>query len=135
MGKTNTIKIVGSVGCVVMAVVYITLGVMGLVNGQFPLGLQVEAFTNTTAGALILFLAAAADILTLILTLIVYNDHYRVRLISLGTVITGLAFVALIFVFTQQVLLVAIWLLGAAASVAALSACSDVASPQKVEKE
>ena len=40
---------------------------------------------------------------------------------------------ALVFVFRQRLLPIALWLLGAAASVAALSACSDIAKPRKDE--
>ena len=39
---------------------------------------------------------------------------------------------ALVFVFRQRLLPIALWLLGAA-SVAALSACSDIAKPRKDE--
>ena len=135
MKKTNTTLTIGTVGCAVMAVVYAAIGIMGLTSGSFPLGYAVEAFTSNKIGATVLFLAAAANILSIILTRIVLANYEKVGLISKGTMFTGMAFVALIFVFQQQILPIALWLLGAAVSVATLSACSEIVKPKKVEKE
>ena len=133
MKKADTIFLIGTIGCVVMALVCIAVAMMGIGTGNFPLGYEVEAFTSNKIGALILFLAAAADIVSVILTQIVNRNYEKVSLISKGTIVTGMAFVALIFVFQQRLLPIALWLLGAAASVAALSACSDIAKPRKDE--
>lgn len=127
--------VIGSIGCGVMAAVYVTVAIMGIVNGSFPLGYAVEAFTSNKIGICILFLAAAADVLSIILTQIVYNAFEKVSLISKGTIVTGMAFVGLIFVFQQQVVPIVLWALGAAASVATLSACSEIVNPKKVEKK
>lgn len=133
MKNTNTIFTVGTVGCIVMAIVYIAVAAMGLATGSFPLGYAVEAFTSNKIGAMVLFLAAAADLISVILTQIVYRTFDKIGLISKGTMFTGMAFVALIFVFQQQILPVVLWVLGAAVSVATLSACSDIVKPRKDE--
>ena len=133
MKKTDTIFIIGTIGCVIMALVYIAVAMMGIGTGSFPLGYEVEAFTNNQIGTVILFLAAAADIISVIITQIVYRNFEKLSLITKGTIFTGMAFVALIFVFQQSLLPIVLWLLGAAASVAALSACSDIAKPRKDE--
>lgn len=133
MKNNETIFTLGTVGCIVMAIVYIVVAVMGLSTGSFPLGYQVEAFTSNKIGTVILFLAAAADIISVILTRIVYNNSEKIGLISKGTMFTGMAFVALIFVFQQSILPIVLWLLGAAVSVATLSSCSDIVKPKKDE--
>ena len=133
MKKTDTIFIIGTIGCVIMALVYIAVAMMGIGTGSFPLGYEVEAFTNNQIGTVILFLAAAADMISVIITQIVYRNFEKLSLITKGTIFTGMAFVALIFVFRQRLLPITLWLLGAAASVAALSACSDIAKPRKDE--
>ena len=135
MKKTNTTFTVGTIGCAIMAVIYTVIGIMGLVTGSFPLGYEVEAFTTGKIGALILFLAAAADIISILFTRIVYNPFDHIGLIAKGTMFTGMAFVALIFVFQQNILPIALWILGAAVSVATLSACSEIVNPKKAEKE
>ena len=135
MKKSRTTFIIGTVGCAVMAIVYAAIGIIGLISGTFPLGYEIEAFTSNKIGAMILFLAAAADIITIILTQIVYQTFDRIGLISKGTMFTGMAFVALIFVFQQSIVPIIFWILGAAVSVAALSACSEIVKPKKAEKE
>lgn len=135
MKKTNTTFVIGTVGCVIMAIVYIVIAVIGIVAGGFPLGYAVEAFTTNKMGIAVLFLAAAADIISVILTQIVYRTFDNIGLISKGTIFTGMAFVALIFVFQQSILPIALWFLGAAVSVATLSTCSEIVKPKKVEKE
>lgn len=135
MNKNNTTFTIGTVGCVIMAIVYIVVAAMGLATGSFPLGYQVEAFTSNKIGALILFLAAAADLVSVVLTQIVYRTFDKIGLISTGTMFTGMAFVALIFVFQQSILPIVLWILGAAVSVATLSACSDIVNPKKAEKK
>lgn len=134
MKKTNTVFTLGSIGCAIMAIVYIVIAILGIVNGSFPLGYEVEAFTSNKIGITVLFLAAAANIVSLILTQIVRRAFEKVGLISKGTIFTGMAFVALIFVFQQRIIPIVLWLVGAAVSVAALSACSDIAKPKKIEK-
>ena len=135
MKKNTTIFTVGTVGCIIMAIVYAAIAIMGLATGSYPLGYAVEAFTTNKIGTLILFLAAAADIISVIITRIVYNNFEKVALISKGTMFTGMAFVALIFVFQQSIIPIVLWILGAAVSVATLSACSDIVKPKKVEKD
>lgn len=135
MNKTKTTFTMGTVGCVVMAIVYIVIAVIAITTGSFPLGYAVEAFTTNKMGIVILFLAAAADIISVILTQIVYRTFENIGLISKGTIFTGMAFVALIFVFQQSILPIALWILGAAVSVATLSTCSEIVKPKKVEKE
>ena len=135
MQKSKRTFVIGTVGCAVMAIVFAAIGIIGLISGTFPLGYQVEAFTSNKIGAMILFLAAAADLITIILTQIVYSTFDRIGLISKGTMFTGMAFVALIFVFQQSIIPIAFWLLGAAVSVATLSACSDMVNPKKTEKK
>lgn len=135
MKNTNTIFTVGTVGCIVMAIVYSVIAIMGLSTGSYPLGYAVEAFTTNKIGTAVLFLAAGADLVSVILTRIVYNNFEKVGLISKGTMFTGMAFVALIFVFQQSIIPIVLWLLGAAVSVATLSSCSDIVKPKKVEKE
>ena len=135
MNKTNTTFIIGTIGCAVMAVVFAAIGLIGLITGTFPLGYEVEAFTTNKMGAVILFLAAAADLISIIITQIVYRSFDKVSLISKGTMFTGMAFVALIFVFQQQILPIALWILGGAVSVATLAACSEIVNPKKVEKK
>lgn len=133
MKKTNSIFIIGTVGSILMALFYIIVACMEMGTGTFPLGYAVEAFTTNKIGALILFLAAAADLISVILTQIVIRNFEKIGLISKGTVFTGMAFVALIFVFQQSLLPIVMWLLGAAASVATLSACSDIVKPRNEE--
>ena len=135
MQKSKRTFVIGTVGCAVMTIVFAAIGIIGLISGTFPLGYQVEAFTSNKIGAMILFLAAAADLITIILTQIVYSTFDRIGLISKGTMFTGMAFVALIFVFQQSIIPIAFWLLGAAVSVATLSACSDMVNPKKTEKK
>lgn len=135
MKKTNTTFVIGTVGCVIMAIVYIIVAIIGIIAGSFPLGYAVEAFTTNKMGIAVLFLAAAADIISVILTQIVYRTFENIGLISKGTIFTGMAFVALIFIFQQSILPIALWVLGAAASVATLSACSEIVKPKKAEKE
>ena len=135
MKKSNATFLIGTIGCAVMAIVYTVIAIMGLVNGSFPLGYQVEAFTANKIGIVILFLAAAAELVTVIVTRIVYDNFEKISLISKGTMFTGMAFVALIFVFQQSILPIALWILGGATSVATLSACSEIVKPKKVDKE
>ena len=135
MKNHETTFTLGTVGCVIMAIVYTAIGIMGLVNGAFPLGYQVEAFTSNKIGMVILFLAAAAEIVTVVTTRIVYDNYEKISLISKGTMFTGMAFVALIFVFQQSILPIILWVLGGAVSVATLSACSSIVKPDKVEKK
>ena len=135
MKKTNITFTIGTVGCVIMAIVYIVIAAMSIATGRFPLGYEIEAFTTNKIGIVILFLAAAADILSIILTQIVYRTFDHIGLIAKGTMFTGMAFVALIFVFQQSILPIALWIIGAAVSVATLSACSEIVKPKKVEKE
>lgn len=135
MKKNNITFTIGTVGCVIMAIVYIVIAAMGIATGRFPLGYEIEAFTTNKIGIVILFLAAAADILSIILTQIVYRTFDHIGLIAKGTMFTGMAFVALIFVFQQSILPIALWIIGAAVSVATLSACSEIVKPKKVEKE
>ena len=135
MKKTETTFTLGTIGCVIMFFAYAAIAIMGLVNGEFPLGYQVEAFTTNKIGTVILFLAAAAELITVIVTRIVYDDFEKISLISKGTMFTGMAFVALIFVFQQSILPIILWVLGGAASVATLSSCSSIAKPEKPEKK
>ena len=134
MKKTNTIFVIGTVGCIVMAIAYAAIGILGLISGTFPLGYSVEAFTTNKMGAVILFLAAAANVVSVIVTQIVYHTFDRIGLISKGTMCVGMAFVALIFVFQQSIIPIALWVLGGAFSVATLAACSEIVNPKKVEK-
>ena len=135
MKKTNMTFTLGTVGCIIMAVVYSAIAIIGITAGEFPLGYQVEAFTSNKIGIMILFLAAAAEIISVVLTRIVYNTFDHIGLISKGTMFTGMAFVALIFVFQQSILPVALWILGGAVSVATLASCSEIVKPKKAEKE
>lgn len=135
MKNHETTFTLGTVGCVIMAIVYATIGIMGLVNGAFPLGYQVEAFTSNMIGMVILFLAAAAELITVIITRIVYDNYEKISLISRSTMFTGMAFVALIFVFQQSIIPIVLWVLGGAASVATLSSCSSIVKPEKPEKK
>ena len=135
MNKTNTTFTLGTVGCAIMAVVYSAIAIIGIISGNFPLGYQVEAFTSNKIGVMILFLAAAAEIISIIITRIVYSTFDHIGMISKGTMFTGMAFVALIFVFQQSILPVALWILGGAASVATLASCSEIVKPKNVEKE
>ena len=135
MKNHETTFTLGTVGCVIMAIVYATIGIMGLVNGAFPLGYQVEAFTNNMIGMVILFLAAAAELITVIITRIVYDNYEKISLISRSIMFTGMAFVALIFVFQQSIIPIVLWVLGGAASVATLSSCSSIVKPEKPEKK
>lgn len=135
MKKATTTFTIGTVGCAVMAIVYAAVGILGLISESFPLGYTVEAFTNNKIAALILFLAAAAELITIIVTQIVYHTFDRIGLISKGTMCTGMAFVALIFVFQQSILPIVLWVLGGAVSVATLSACSEIVNPKKPEKD
>ena len=135
MKKTETTFTLGTIGCVIMFFVYIAIAILGLINGEFPLGYRIEAFTSNKIGTLILFLAAAAELITVIITRIVYDDFEKVSLISKSTMVTGMAFVALIFVFQQSIVPILLWVLGGAASVATLSACSTIDKPEKPEKK
>ena len=135
MKKANTTFTIGTVGCVIMALAYAAIGIIGLVSGTFPLGYQAEAFTTNKMAAVVLFLAAAAEIITIIVTQIVYQTFDKIGLISKGTMFTGMAFVALIFVFQQSILPIALWILGGAMSVATLASCSEIVNPKKVEKQ
>lgn len=134
MKKSSTIFTAGTVGCVIMFFAYVVIAILGLINGSFPLGYAVEAFTTNKIGIVVLFLAAAADLISVIITQIVYNNFEKIALISRATMFTGMAFVALIFVFQQSIIPIALWLLGAGVSVATLSACSSIVKPDKVEK-
>ena len=133
MKKSNTIFTIGTIGCVIMALVYSIAALMRLSTGSFPLGYAVEAFTTDKIGVVILFLAAAADLISIIITQIVMRNFEKLSLITKSTIFTGMAFVALIFVFQQSIVPIVLWLLGAAVSVATLSACSDIAKPRKDE--
>lgn len=133
--KNEKVFTLGTIGCAVMTIAYAAIAIMGLVNGEFPLGYQVEAFTSNKIGTAILFLAAAAELITIILTQIVYDNWEKLSLISKGTMCTGMAFVALIFVFQQSIVPIILWILGGAASVATLSACSSIVKPDKAEKK
>lgn len=135
MKKHETTFTLGTVGCVIMFFAYIAIAILGIINGSFPLGYQVEAFTSNKIGTVILFLAAAAELVSVVITRIVYDDYEKVSLISKGTMFTGMAFVALIFVFQQSIVPIILWILGAAVSVATLSACSSIVKPDKVEKK
>ena len=134
MKKATTAFTIGTIGCIVMAIVYSVIAIMGLISGSFPLGYTVEAFTSNKIGIMILFLAAAAELISVIITRIVYNNFEKLPLISKGTMFTGMAFVALIFVFQQSILPIVLWILGGAASVATLSSCSSIVKPDKIEK-
>ena len=133
--KNEKVFTLGTVACALMSVAYAAIAIMGLVNGEFPLGYRIEAFTSNKIGIIILFLAAAAELVTIIVTRIVYDNFEKLPLISKGTMFTGMAFVALIFVFQQSILPIILWVLGGAASVATLSACSSIAKPDKPEKK
>ena len=133
--KNEKVFTLGTVACAIMTVAYAVIAIMGLVNGEFPLGYRVEAFTSNKIGIMILFLAAAAELITIILTRIVYDAFEKLHLISKGTMFTGMAFVALIFVFQQSIIPIVLWVLGGAASVATLSSCSSIVKPDKVEKK
>ena len=135
MKKATTAFTIGTIGCIVMAIVYSVIAIMGLISGSFPLGYTVEAFTSNKIGIMILFLAAAAELISVIITRIVYNNFEKLPLISKGTMFTGMAFVALIFVFQQSIIPIALWILGGATSVATLSACSSIVKPDKIEKK
>ena len=135
MKKSSTIFTAGTVGCVIMFFAYVAIAILGLINGSFPLGYAVEAFTTNKIGIVVLFLAAAADLISVIITQIVYSNFEKISLISRATMFTGMAFVALIFVFQQSIIPIALWLLGAGVSVATLSACSSIVKPDKVEKK
>ena len=117
MKKHETTFTLGTVGCVIMFFAYIAIAILGIINGSFPLGYQVEAFTSNKIGTVILFLAAAAELVSVVITRIVYDDYEKVSLISKGTMFTGMAFVALIFVFQQSIVPIILWILGAAVSV------------------
>ena len=135
MKNSNTTFTIGTIGCILLSIVYIAIAILGLINGAFPLGYQIEAFTSNKIGTMILFLAAAAEVVTVIITQIVYNDFEKVSLISKSTMFTGMAFVALIFVFQQSIVPIILWVLGGATSVTTLSACSSIAKPDKPEKK
>lgn len=135
MNKNTKIFTLGTVGCVLMAIVFSVIAIMGLINGSFPLGYRIEAFTSNKIGITILFLAAAAELISIIITRIVYSNFEKVALISKATMVTGMAFVALIFVFQQSIIPIALWILGGATSVATLSACSSIVKPDKIEKK
>lgn len=125
---------IGTAGCVVMALVYAAIAVIGLVSGSFPLGYMVEAFTTNKIGIVILFLAAAAELVSIVITQIVCRMTDKISLISKGTMFTSMAFIALIFVFQQSLISIVLWALGGAASVATLSACSEMVRPPKAGK-
>ena len=135
MKKGNSTFTIGTIGCVIMAITYAAIGIIGLNTGSFPLGYAVEAFTTNKIGAVVLFLAAAADIISIILTRIVYSTFDHIGLISKGTMFTSMAFIALIFVFQQSMIPIILWVLGAAVSVTTLSACSEIVNPKKAAKE
>ena len=134
MKKNTSMFTAGTIGCVIMFFAYVAIAIMGLVNGSFPLGYAIEAFTTNKIGIVILFLSAAAELITVIITQIVYNNFEKFALISRATMFTGMAFVALIFVFQQSIIPIALWLVGAGVSVATLSACSSIVKPDKPEK-
>lgn len=131
MKKTNFVFTLATVGCILFSIVFGAVAVIRLVTGSFPLGYAVEAFTTDQIGVVILFLAAAAEIVNVILTRIVMGNFEKYPLISRGTIFTGMAFVALVFVFQQNILPILLWLLGAAVSVATLASCSDIVNPRK----
>ena len=133
--KNEKVFNLGTVACVILMIAYCAIAILGLINGEFPLGYQVEAFTSNKIGTVILFLAAAAELITVIITRIVYDNFEKLSLISRATMFTGMAFVALIFVFQQSIVPIILWILGGAASVATLSACSSIVKPDKVEKK
>ena len=133
--KHEKVFTLGTIACAIMTVAYAAIAILGLINGEFPLGYQIEAFTSNKIGVMILFLAAAAELITIVLTRIVYDDFEKLHLISKGTMFTGMAFVALIFVFQQSIVPILLWVLGGAASVATLSSCSSIAKPEKPEKK
>lgn len=133
--KNEKVFTLGTIACAVMSIAYAAIAILGLIHGEFPLGYRVEAFTTNKIGTVILFLAAAAELVTVVVTRIVYDAFEKLHLISKGTMFTGMAFVALVFVFQQSIIPIVLWVLGGAASVAALSACSSIAKPEKAEKE
>ena len=134
MKNKNNRFMIGTAGCVVMALVYAAFAVIGLVAGSFPLGYMVEAFTTNKIGIVILFLAAAAELVSIVITQIVCRMTDKISLISKGTMFTSMAFIALIFVFQQSLIPIVLWALGGAASVATLSACSEMVRPPKAGK-
>lgn len=134
MKNKNNRLMIGTAGCVVMALVYAAIAVIGLVSGSFPLGYMVEAFTTNKIGIVILFLAAAAELVSIVITQIVCRMTDKISLISKGTMFTSMAFIALIFVFQQSLIPIVFWALGGAASVATLSACSEMVRPPKAGK-
>ena len=134
MKNKNNRLMIGTAGCVVMALVYAANAVIGLVSGSFPLGYMVEAFTTNKIGIVILFLAAAAELVSIVITQIVCRMTDKISLISKGTMFTSMAFIALIFVFQQSLIPIVFWALGGAASVATLSACSEMVRPPKAGK-
>ena len=134
MKNKNNRFMIGTAGCVVMALVYAAIAVIGLVSGSFPLGYMVEAFTTNKIGIVILFLAAAAELVSIVITQIVCRMTDKISLISKGTMFTSMAFIALIFVFQQSLIPIVFWALGGAASVATLSACSEMVRPPKAGK-
>ena len=134
MKKRNNSFVIGTAGCVIMALVYAAIAVIGLVSGSFPLGYMVEAFTTNKIGIVILFLAAAAELVSIVITQIVCRMTDKISLISKGTMFTSMAFIALIFVFQQSLIPIVLWALGGAASVATLSACSEMVRPPKAGK-
>lgn len=101
----------GTIACAIMTVAYAAIAIMGLVNREFPLGYRMEVFTTNKIGTVILFLAAAAELVTIIITRIVYDDFEKINLPII------------------------LWVLGGAASVATLSACSSIAKSDKPEKK
>ena len=135
MKKKNQTFTLGSIGCGVMAAVFAAIAIIKLTTDNFPLGYAVEAFTKDKIGITVLFLAAAADLCSILLTQIVYRDHSKLGLISKGTMVTGMAYIALIFVFQQSIVPIILWVLGAAVSVVTLSACSEIVNPKKEEKK
>ena len=134
MKNKNNRLMIGTAGCVVMALVYAAIAVIGLVSGSFPLGYMVEVFTTNKIGIVILFLAAAAELVSIVITQIVCRMTDKISLISKGTMFTSMAFIALIFVFQQSLIPIVLWALGGAASVATLSACSEMVRPPKAGK-
>ena len=101
--KNEKVFNLGTVACVILMIAYCAIAILGLINGEFPLGYQVEAFTSNKIGTVILFLAAAAELITVIITRIVYDNFEKLSLISRATMFTGMAFVALVFVFQQSI--------------------------------
>ena len=134
MKKRSNTFLIGTIGCVIMALVYAAIGVIGLVSESFPLGYEVEAFTTAKIGAVVLFLAAAAELISIVITQIVCRLTDKIALISKGTMFTSMAFIALIFVFRQSLIPIVLWVLGGAASVTTLSACSEMVKPPKAGK-